>query len=442
MIFAKRLSAAALLAAPLILSLAAGTAQAAGFYLQEQSVSGLGAAFAGQAAMARDASILYYNPSGLAQLGGAEATLGVQLISPRMKLRDEGTQLNGGGLAFAFAPGAPGIGSDTGGTPTGPTPVPSAYIAAPVTDDGSLWLGFGVSSPFGLESKYDSGYFGRFDSTASKLRTFDLQPTVAFKPVDWFSVGATLIAEYADADLKSIALLPVANGAPPPAYFVGQGEFRLKGDDWAYGANIGVTLKPDAGTTLGFDYRSQIRHELQGTVDLEGQFSGEPAHASLDLPDIATAALARKFGDRWTGLAQVSWYGWHSFDTIAPQRDDGFPLTTEEENYKDSWSFAIGAEYAATPEWTLRAGYQHDQAPVQDEYRTTRIPDGDRDWFALGATYNWSQRLSFDVGAAYIDVAQGGIDRQEGVGADIVEVRARSEDSWIGILSLGVNYKF
>jgi long-chain fatty acid transport protein len=216
----------------------------------------------------------------------------------------------------------------------------------------------------------------------------------------------------------------------------------LQGDDWSYGGNIGVTLKPASGTTVGIDYRSQIRHELKGSVDLESQFEGEAASASLDLPDITTLAIAQKIGARLTGLAQVSWYGWSSFDQIAPVREDGVDLPDDIQNYKDTMSFSVGAEYALCPEWTLRAGYQHDETPVQEGFRTTRVPDGDRDWLALGATYQSSDRLSFDFGAAYINVDEGAIDREQGVGANIVDVRARTDDAWIGILAAGVNYKF
>ena len=45
---------------------------AAGFYIQEQSVSGLGSAFAGQGAIARDASVLHYNPAAITQLDGRQ----------------------------------------------------------------------------------------------------------------------------------------------------------------------------------------------------------------------------------------------------------------------------------------------------------------------------------------------------------------------------------
>ena len=106
------------------------TADAAGFYIQEQSVSGLGAAFAGQVSTPRDASILYFNPAGISRLDSAQVNIGVNFLYPELELKDTGTALNG---ANAFAPGSGPIGTDNGGNPGSLTPVPNLHIAAPIT---------------------------------------------------------------------------------------------------------------------------------------------------------------------------------------------------------------------------------------------------------------------------------------------------------------------
>ena len=55
----------------------AGTAAAAGFQAWEQSASGLGVAYAGSAAVANDASTVFYNPAGMANLPGVHFSTGV-----------------------------------------------------------------------------------------------------------------------------------------------------------------------------------------------------------------------------------------------------------------------------------------------------------------------------------------------------------------------------
>ena len=109
---------------------------AAGFYIQEQSVSGLGSAYAGQSAMPRDASILFYNPAGITYLEQAQASLGVHFIAPHMKLKDTGTTLDPVGATPPTSLAGLGITAGDGGNPGSISPVPNGYVAFPITDEG------------------------------------------------------------------------------------------------------------------------------------------------------------------------------------------------------------------------------------------------------------------------------------------------------------------
>ncbi len=79
----------------LALGTAPGALLAAGFYLQEQSVSGLGRAFAGEAAIASDASTIYFNPAGMTRLEAAELQAAVHLLVPKASVTDGGSTFNG-----------------------------------------------------------------------------------------------------------------------------------------------------------------------------------------------------------------------------------------------------------------------------------------------------------------------------------------------------------
>jgi long-subunit fatty acid transport protein len=46
---------------------------------------------------------------------------------------------------------------------------------------GDLSLGVGLSVPFGLETDYSPGWVGRYASLRTKLTTFDIQPTIAYR---------------------------------------------------------------------------------------------------------------------------------------------------------------------------------------------------------------------------------------------------------------------
>ena len=156
---------------------------AAGFYIQEQSVSGQGAAFAGAGADARDASIIFYNPAGITALQRTTASIETSLIIPRASFSNLGSTA---GLT-AGAQGA--YAGNDGGNPFSPTAVPAFYAALPVDTEKRYWMGLKVTSSFGLSNKYGTGWFGRYDSTSSNLQDIDISPVFAAKLDNHLSVG-------------------------------------------------------------------------------------------------------------------------------------------------------------------------------------------------------------------------------------------------------------
>ena len=79
---------------PALMALAfAGAAGASGFQLTEQNASGLGNAYAGQAAVAENASTIYFNPAGMTQLQEREFSLGVAAIGPSFHFNDQGSKV-------------------------------------------------------------------------------------------------------------------------------------------------------------------------------------------------------------------------------------------------------------------------------------------------------------------------------------------------------------
>lgn len=395
-------------------------AEAAGFFIQEQSVSGLGSAYAGAAAMPRDASILFYNPAGMTYLPGTNVNVGVHLLMPDSELTDTGSTY--GGAA---------IGGGDGGNPYDPTPVPNAYLTYQVTPD--FWLGFGISAPFGLANEYDDNWFGRHDSTETELTTIDFAPSAAYKVNDWLSVGGSVILQAATAELKSAATA------------VTTGEQVLNGESIAYGWKAGILAEPWAGTKIGIDYRSEVNHELEGRLRISGTGSAAASadvkgFADLSLPDIASFSVAQDLNDEWTLLGSATWFGWNDFERIETRSIINTTIGSVEQNYQSTWAYALGVEWEMDDTWTFRGGYQFDETPTTDEYRTSRTPDGDRQWFSLGTTYTMDDNWSFDFGATYIDIEDENIDLTRNV-LNNANVKADTE-GYVAIASFGVNYRW
>jgi long-chain fatty acid transport protein len=77
-------------------------AHSAGYAVLEQSVTGLGRAFSGSAAVAEDATTLFFNPAGLTYLKRNELVAGLHFIDPKSKFIDENSRTsdNVGGAAL------------------------------------------------------------------------------------------------------------------------------------------------------------------------------------------------------------------------------------------------------------------------------------------------------------------------------------------------------
>jgi long-chain fatty acid transport protein len=204
-----RLSAASLA----IISLC-GPAYAAGYFIDQQSVPGLGRADAGNVAAASDPSTVFFNPAGMTELwGGADptdirrASSGAALIIPSNKLKNAGSTatvplvvgVDAVGPVFGQV-GVP-IAGPNQSNPADPTPVGNSYMVQRLPNNNRLFFGLGLTAPFGLGGEFDDDWFGRYDATEVKLLTVNFSPVIAYKLSERISIGAGVDLQYADAKL-------------------------------------------------------------------------------------------------------------------------------------------------------------------------------------------------------------------------------------------------
>ncbi len=390
--------------AALLLLGSAAPAMAGGFYLQEQSARELGRAFSGEAASADNASTVYYNPAGMTELEGINFQLGGELLLVNSRQENRGTTRTIPGIPVSF----PVPGGDGGNPFSQPIVVPQAYATAQITD--RLWAGLGVSSPFGVVVDYDDDFFGRYDSLRSDVFTVNVQPSLAYKISDNLSIGAGVDVQYIDVELtNAVPNLNPANG---------DGFLSVKGDDVSVGWNVGAQLEVEK-VRLGAHYRSRMKHNLEGTFDLSGlvgplagQNGSTTATAPLTLPDIATVSVMFGVDSPTRVYGSWNWYNWSTFDAIRVF-PEGRPAQSSPQNYEDSWSMALGAEHDFTDRLTLRAGTMYDETPVPDAFLSTRVPDGDRTWATVGATYRLNDRFDVDFSYAHVFVASATLNRSD-----------------------------
>jgi long-chain fatty acid transport protein len=425
-----------------VLALAGGQAFGSAFALQEQSGSGLGNAFAGGAAAAEDASTVYWNPAGMSRMPGIQAAGAATLVCLSAKFHDSASQ------PAALQP-LGGNGGDAGDCNV----VPAAYLVVPVQKQWAF--GIGVNVPFGLKTEYDSDWLGRFQAIESKVETYNINPSLSWKPTDNFTIGAGVNYQHLKATLTSdvnyagaiataaqtaaaAGLIPPAAVAPVVGAYTGSSSFvKVTGNDNGWGWDIGVLWELDKNTRFGATYRSSIKYTVRGSVD----FSNPAIPSSLPPPlvPVATAlsngvnaVLANgdisldiklpsttnvsffKAVDRWDWMADLQFTNWNSVKNLTIVRSTGSVLQNTPENFKNTWRGSIGANYHYSDQWMFRGGLAFDQSPVNNTDRTPRLPDEDRWWFSVGAQYKFNPQTWLDFGYTYINVKNPSINQNEG----------------------------
>lgn len=369
-----------------------GTAAASGFQLLEQNASGLGNAYAGSAAKADNASTIYFNPAGMTQLKTLEVSGGLTVVNTSFKFTNEGS--SSGALTGT------GNGGDGGGLGL----IPNAYLSWAATKD--LYFGLGVGAPFGLRTEYDDRWVGAAQSTYFDIKTYNINPSVAYRVNETVSLGAGLNWQRIEADYRR--LVNVTTGSTSP--------LKLTLDDDAWGWNVGALFKLAPDTRLGVSYRSRIKYSTTGKIAISGPaatFSSD-AKADITLPDTAILSLTQKLSDKWELLGDVSWTGWSSIPQVDILRATatlngvyaaGSTAQVLETKFRNTWRAALGANYQLRDDLILKAGVAYDQTPVKGaSSRLVSLPDNDRLWFSVGAQWKASQSTTLDVGAAYLYV--------------------------------------
>lgn len=371
---------------------------AAAFQLLEGNASGLGNAYAGSAAVAEDASTVFFNPAGMTLLPGRNVAFSVDLVRPQAELSNKGS-VAAGGQALG------GNGGDAGDWAA----IPAGYMSWQLTD--RVFAGLGVGAPFGLKTQYDSGWAGRFHAIKSEIKTVNINPSIAFKVNDVFSVGLGVNFQRIEADLTN------AVNAAPPAATTG----RIKGDDTAWGWNVGAMFQLSPDTRLGIAYRSKVDYTLKGTARFSGAAAGAlnlarggDVTADVELPDTATFSVVQKISDRWTMLGDVSWTGWSTLQKLEVNRAAGGNVTTEDLKWRDTWRVAFGGTYAYTDALSLKFGLAWDQTPVRESTRLPRVPDEDRVWLSFGVKWRPDASSAVDVGYAHLFVKDAKISANGG----------------------------
>lgn len=346
-----------------------GIGLAGGFRLPDQDAfaTARGEAFV---ATADNPSAVYYNPAGLAQLRGHHVRGGVYAIWYESQYDSPGGQS-----------------WDSKGRVH---PVPQAFYAYGPAD-WPVTFGFGVYSPYGLSQEWPQSVPFRQAALKGSITSLTLNPALAWQPLPGLSLGGGVTFNRAEADLRQGLF-------PPPS--VGD-QFRFKGDDTAWGWNLGALWQIHSNVFLGATYRSSVEFDLSGNVELAPPLvpSG-PGRADLPFPASMVVGVSWRPTSAWNIEVNVERTDWGKLKTLTVESAFLPPAPTPL-NWEASYYYELGVTRYCADGWRWSAGYIFNENSMPTANYNPLVADVDKHFLSAGVgrtTRRWNYDVAYQFG--------------------------------------------
>ena len=223
------------------------------------------------------------------------------------------------------------------------------------------------------------------------------------------------------------------------------GRATVKGDDWGFGYNLGWLWKINDSWRVGLNYRSKVSHTLSGEAKWDmvgadfasqqgqvlskiiqspissasplggvGYVKSEGATVKVVTPESLSFHTMWKASPKWNLFGNAAWTRHSRFDqldiNLANDKFVSNPsgktnTSTMITNWRDTYSFGLGASYQQNEQLQWRFGVNYDRSPVRDaSHRLPTMPDNNRTLFAVGAKYDINPQSSLNFAYAYMHV--------------------------------------
>lgn len=378
--YKKRLFTKTLMATAVML--ASQQSLAAGFQLNSQSATGLGRAFAGDAVIADNASVMSRNAAAMTLFNAPAMSLGLNVIDTDIEVKNARYSTPYGSSSLDDAQ----IGDSSY--------VPNLYYVHPVNN--KLALGAGIYSNFGTKTEFSSSYAANEFGGLTDVKSLNLALNAAYRLNNQWSVGGGLDIIYGQGKLQRSnqtleGLVQQQTGVAGPLLDVDV-------DGTAVGFNLGTVYELNDANRFGLSYH--YSPELKAEGDIYAQTAGGKLNGQsllMPLPDMVEFSGFHQLNSQFAVHYSVQWIEWSSFDALKTNKG----VTLNDYQWQDGWHYAIGGTYTVNSDWTLRAGYMYDTS-AQDKKTSISVPDSDRQWFSGGFSYNLNSKSTLDVGLTYL----------------------------------------
>ena len=237
------------------------------------------------------------------------------------------------------------------------------------------------------------------------------------------------------------------------------GDFNLKGDDDAWGYNLGVLYKITEEHIIAASYRSDMKFKYKGTLSMKnlgadataalfGNSYSTDVKSSLTIPQSIAVGYAYKPNDRLTLEFDVEWTGWSSVEQDLVEWTNETNATRlavlnadnpGAKDWNDVFSCGLGINYKATDVLDLRCGYFFEETPVPEANFDTALPDADRHGLSCGLGYRFKD---VDIDIAYLALFFMDRDITNSVGATSGANIDGKYEQFVNIFSIGFTYRY
>jgi long-chain fatty acid transport protein len=367
----KQVFALLTICAPLLL-------KAQGFQVNLQGQKQQGMAGTGTA-MVQDGASLFFNPGAVSFLKQNSISVGVTPVISHANYSDAS--------------------SSTVSQTNSPVSFPFTTYMVFGKKDSKLKYGLAAYTPFGSTIDWEDGWTGRFALTHLELATVYIQPTISYKINDQLGVGAGFVYGIGNVNLQRDMPLVDEDGK--------YGHATLDGNAHGFGFNAGIYYQPASNFSIGLNYRSEVKMKLEDgdatfevPTSMASAFPSGKFSTSLPLPKTVSLGFAYNANKKLTLALDATMVGWKSFDTLAFDYAQNTPYladTKSPREYKNTFSYRLGAQYLISDKLAARGGIKYLMTPVQDGYVTSEVPDASHFNYSFGLGYKMNTRLSIDA---------------------------------------------
>ncbi|MCF7848144.1 MAG: outer membrane protein transport protein [Kiritimatiellales bacterium] len=368
-----------------LLAVLVGSLYADGYRNPPPTAEGIGKSGANMV-FADDASAIFYNPANLAFQTNVSVVLNATFA------RSENTYENGAGQKAV---------SDD------PWQVlPNLFVSVPL-DDGVTTIGLGITTPYGQSIKYNQNDLVNIPSFMAmnppaiheaEISLINFNPTIAFKLGDRVGIGVGADIYYSTLKFKQFYPWSVIPLGPDQ-------EAEAEADGYGFGGNAGITWNFMDRQSLAFTYRSEVKVEYEGDLDVTpgGTNPFQLVNSDFEMDIRYPTVLGIGYGIGITETirleANLEWLEWSVNETQKADLGANGSMSVPQK-WKDTVTVGVGGDWQFANNWVLRAGYAFIESPIPDETISPILPDVDRHVLSLGLGYTYKNH-TLDIAYAY-----------------------------------------